>query len=99
MPFFAWIGYDGPDGLALRKLHRDEHVAGLEALDREGRIIHAGPILGATGDPIGSVVLFEAESLDAARCIAKKDPYVVRGIFARYELYETRVTLPKVKSK
>lgn len=99
MPIFAWIGHDGPDGLALRKLHRDEHVAGLEVLDRAERIVHAGPILGETGDPIGSVVLFEAESLDAAKRIAEKDPYVVRGIFARYELYETRVTLPKAKAK
>lgn len=95
MPIFAWIGYDGPDGLALRKLHRDEHVAGLEVLDRAGKIVYAGPMLGSTGDPIGSVVIFEAESLDAAQRIAAKDPYVVHGIFAHYKIHETRVTLPK----
>ncbi len=97
MAVFALIGHDSPNGLELRKQHRDAHIAGLEALDREGRIIHAGPILGDSGNPTGSVVLFEAPNLDAAKAQVEGDAYIVNGVFESYELYETRVSLPKPK--
>ena len=95
MPLFVLIGHDGPGGPELRKLHRPAHLAGLEPLASAGRIRHAGPILGDDGAPVGSVVLFEAESLAAARAIAAQDPYVTQGIFARYEVRETTVVFPR----
>ena len=95
MPWFVLIGRDGPHGLELRKLHRPAHLAGLEPLANAGRIRHAGPILGDDGAPVGSVVVFEAESLAAAQAIAARDPYVTQGIFARYEVRETTVVFPR----
>ncbi len=95
MPWFILIGHDGPRGLELRQQHRPAHLAGLEPLDRAGRIRHAGPILGDDGAPQGSVVVFEAESLAEARTIAARDPYVTEGIFARYEVRETSPVFPR----
>jgi len=95
VPWFVLIGRDGPHGLELRKLHRPAHLAGLEPLANAGRIRHAGPILGDDGAPVGSVVVFEAESLAAAQAIAARDPYVTQGIFARYEVRETTVVFPR----
>jgi len=95
MPWFILIGHDGPRGLELRKLHRPAHIAGLEAVERSHRIRHAGPMLGDDGAPIGSVVLFEAESLAEAQAIAARDPYVTEGIFARFEVRETAVVFPR----
>jgi hypothetical protein len=95
VPLFAFIGHDGPDGSELRKLHREAHLANLAPLDAYGRIVHAGPLLGDTGQPIGSLILFEAPSLAEARAFAASDPYVVRGIFERWEVRETRVVFPK----
>ena len=95
MPWFVMIGHDGPRGLELRKVHRAAHLAGLEPLANAGRIRHAGPMLGDDGAPVGSVVVFEAESLAAAQAIAARDPYVTQGIFARYEVRETSVVFPK----
>jgi uncharacterized protein YciI len=95
MPWFVMIGHDGPRGLELRKLHRPAHLAGLESLANAGRIRHAGPMLGDDGAPVGSVVLFEAESLATAQAIAARDPYVTQGIFARYEVRETSVVFPR----
>ena len=40
------------------------------------------------GEPVGSLILFEAETLDAARTLAARDPYVVEGIFQRHEVHE-----------
>ena len=95
MPLFVMIGHDGPSGLELRKVHRPAHLAGLEELERAGRIRHAGPILGDGGAPLGSVVLFEADSLAEAQAIAARDPYVTQGIFARYEVRETTAVFPR----
>jgi len=95
MPLFAMIGRDGPRGAELRKLHRDAHLAGLEPLDAAGRIRHAGPLRDASGAPCGSLVVFEAESLEAARAQAAADPYVVEGVFETHEVFETVVVFPK----
>jgi len=95
MPVFLLIGHDGPRGLELRKQHRPAHIAGLDVLDREKRVRYGGPILGDDGAPIGSVVVFEAASLDEARAIAARDAYVTEGIFARYEVRETTPVFPR----
>lgn len=91
MPTYALIGHDGPRGRELRKHHREAHLTRLEAIAREGRIRHAGPLLDDAGLPRGSLVVFDAESLEAAKALAAADPYVSEGVFERYAVYETRV--------
>jgi uncharacterized protein len=91
---YVMIGRDGPRGAELRGRHRPAHLAGLEPLVREGRIRHAGPLLDAAGSPVGSLVIFEAPSLEAARALAARDPYVTQGIFEQHEVLETRVVFP-----
>jgi len=95
LPLYIYIGHDGPRGAELRKIHRPAHIASLEPLEAEGRIRFAGPLLDADGRPVGSAILFEAESLEAARDIAARDPYVAQGIFERHEVYETRAVFPR----
>jgi uncharacterized protein YciI len=90
MPLFSFIGHDGPRGGELRKQHRPAHLAGLQELADAGRIVHAGPLLDKSGAPVGSVVIFEAPDLAAAREIAAGDPYVVEGVFARHTVHETK---------
>jgi uncharacterized protein YciI len=94
MPVFAFLGWDGPRGAELRPRHRPAHLAGLERLAAAGRIRHAGPLLDAAGRPLGSLVLFEAASLEEARALCARDPYVVEGIFERHAVHETPVVLP-----
>ena len=94
MPYYALIGYDGPGGLELRKLHREKHLANLKPLEDAARILYGGPLLDEAGDSRGSVVIFDALDLEAARSFAADDPYVVEGIFERYEVYETKKVFP-----
>lgn len=94
MPWFALIGHDGPEGAALRKAHRPAHLEGLAALDAEGRVRHAGPLLDDDDAPCGSVVIFEAADLAAARELVARDPYVQHGVFGRTELRETKTVFP-----
>jgi uncharacterized protein YciI len=95
VPLYVLIGRDGPRGAELRKQHRAAHLAGLEGLEAAGRIRHAGPLLDESGAARGSLVLFEAASLEEARAVAARDPYVVEGVFASHEVLETRVVFPR----
>lgn len=95
MPHFMILGRDGPEGLALRPQHRPAHLENLKPFADAGRVIHAGPILDEDGSPRGSLIVLEAESLEAAKAIATSDPYVVNGIFDSVEVIETKVVFPE----
>jgi uncharacterized protein YciI len=95
MPLFALVGRDGPGAIELRKQHRPAHLENLRPLVRAGRVRFAGPLL-EDGAPVGSLVVFEAPDLAAARAIAAGDPYVLHGVFASHELRETRDVLPEL---
>lgn len=94
MALFVLIGRDGARGLELRARHRAAHLANLRPLAEAGRIVYAGPLLDDAGSPCGSVVVFEAEDLASARRFAASDPYVVEGVFERWEVLETRRVFP-----
>jgi uncharacterized protein YciI len=90
MSLFVLIGRDGPDGKRLRPEVRPDHLAHLEPLARAGRIVLAGRFT----DGGGSLVVFEAESLEEAKAIAERDPYVRRGVFASWEVRPFQRVLP-----
>ncbi len=80
--FFVVIGYDGPYGQEGRRLYREEHLRRLEDLCRKGKLILAGPF----SDKSGSLIVVEAESREEVEAFMEKDPYVVHGVFTRYEI-------------
>ncbi len=87
MPLFVVIGRDGPHGLERRPAVRPRHLEHLRPLDRTGRVVIAGPLLADDAKtPLGSLIVLEAASLEEAREIAARDPYVVEGVFDRYEV-------------
>lgn len=91
---FVLIGYDKAGALPTRMAHRGQHLETLTAMERAGRLHHAGPILSDKGEPCGSVVVFSAESMEAARAVVAADPYVINDVFERTELYETKRAFP-----
>lgn len=95
LPLFALIGRDGPDGPALRRRHREDHLAHLGRLEVEGRLRFAGPLRDGGGEPCGSLVIFEAPDLGAALTVAAEDPYSREGVFTETELHETLQVLPR----
>ena len=80
---FVIVGYDGPDGQARRKLHRQAHLDRMDPLNKAGKVILAGPLT----DGAGSLIVIEAASLEEAKAFAAGDPYVTQGIFTRYEVH------------
>jgi hypothetical protein len=90
MPLFVLLGRDAPDTGALRQKVRPAHLDHLRKAAGEGRIVHAGPLLDAAGAAIGSLIVLEADTLEAARATAALDPYVTAGVFQTFEVLETR---------
>ena len=90
------IGLDYPDGAERRDQHRAAHVAHIEALDREGRIVLAGtPRNDSNEASVGAVILFEARDLDQARAIAGRDPFVTGGVFETVKIAPFKRVYPK----
>ena len=85
MSLFAIICTDKPEeGLALRKANREKHLGWLNDL---GDVVKAaGPFLDNEGNPAGSLIIIEAESLAAAQAIAGEDPYRKAGVFAAVDI-------------
>lgn len=88
---FVILGFDGPEGEARRKVHRPAHLARMETLDAQGRVILAGPLT----DKVGSLIVIEAESLEEAEAFANEDPYKVHGVFERVEVHPFMQVFPK----
>ena len=88
---FVIIGYDGPDGEAKRKIHRPAHLANLEPLDKQGRVVLAGPLT----DKTGSLLVLKFNTRDEAEQFAREDPYTLHGVFARVEVHPFVQVLPK----
>jgi hypothetical protein len=80
---FAVIATDKPNSLELRKATREAHFAYAEA---SGVIKLGGPFLDGNGDMAGSLIIFEAADLDAAKAWHASDPYVKAGLFAHSEV-------------
>ena len=97
---YAIIAEDRDDSLAARREARPAHLARLEALLAEGRLVLAGPHPAVDAeDPAGagftgSLVVAEFESLEAARAWADTDPFVAAGVYSSVTVKPFRKTLP-----
>lgn len=98
--YYVVIGTDIIDSLDKRLAARPAHATRLQQLQNEGRLLLAGPLPaidsedpGAAGY-IGSLIVAEFESLDAARAWADADPYVKAGVYASVSVKPFRKTLP-----
>lgn len=86
--FYAIIGEDRPDSLADRLAVRPVHLARVQALRDEGRLLLAGPFPAIDSpDPgpagfSGSLIVAEFPSLADARAWAEADPYATSGVYA-----------------
>ena len=78
---------DIADSLEKRLSVRPAHLARLQLLQDEGRLLTAGPMPAvASSDPgaagfSGSTVIAEFESQEAAQAWADADPYVAAGVY------------------
>jgi uncharacterized protein len=88
---FVFLGYDGPNGVALRPKLRAAHLDNLRPLVSQGKVKLAGPFT----DGSGSLIVFDMESETEAVAFAQNDPYTKGGVFERLEVKPFRQVFPE----
>jgi hypothetical protein len=97
---YAIIGEDIPNSLDKRLAVRGVHLARVEALQAEGRLLLAGPFPAVdSADPgpngfSGSLIVADFDSLQAAETWARADPYTTAGVFAHVTVKPFKKVLP-----
>ena len=98
--FYTIIAEDRPDSLADRLAARPAHLARLQALQTEGRLLLAGPCPAIDSpDPgpagfTGSLIVAEFPSLEAAKTWADADPFVAAGVYVRVTVKPFKKVFP-----
>jgi uncharacterized protein YciI len=87
---FVIIGYDGPNGAALRPGVRPAHLENLQPIVEAGRMVVGGPFT----DGSGSLIVADFEDEAAAKAFVQTDPYVTKGVFERVEIRPFRKVVP-----
>lgn len=97
---YSIVGKDIPNSLERRLSVRPAHVARLQALQDQGRLVLAGPFPAVDAvDPgtagfTGSLIVAEFASLQAAKDWAHADPYVSAGVYAEVQVQPFKKTFP-----
>lgn len=87
--WYVIFAQDVPNSQTQRLSARPDHLARLQALRDEGRLLTAGPMPAMDaenpGDAgfTGSTVIAEFESLQTAQQWADSDPYVTAGVYSQ----------------
>lgn len=97
---YAILSEDAPGSLERRRAARPAHLARLEQLQAEGRLVLAGPhpaIDAADPGPAGftgSLVVAEFRDLAEAEAWARADPYALAGVYARLTVKPFKKVFP-----
>lgn len=98
--YYAILCEDVANSLPMRQSARPAHLARLQDLADQGRLLAAGPHPALdTGDPgeagfTGSLIIAEFDSLEAATAWADSDPYVDAGVFKKVTVKPYKLVLP-----
>ena len=98
--WYSIVGEDVADSLERRAGAREAHLARLNSLVEEGRLLVAGPNPaidienpGESGFS-GSVIIAEFDSLEDAQRWADDDPYIAAGVYAAVAVKPFKRVLP-----
>jgi len=93
---YCVVAIDKPGCLALRMATREAHFA----YARETGVIKlGGPFLDSNGDMAGSLIVFEADTLEAALSWHRADPYVKANLFAHSEVRPWKPTFNNCEAR
>ena len=97
---YAFISQDVANSLEKRLSVREQHIARLNELKDQGRLIIAGPHPAIDSpDPgdagfTGSLIVAEFESLTSAQEWADSDPYIAAGVYEWVTVKPFKLVLP-----
>ena len=97
---YAFISQDVANSLEKRLSVREQHIARLNDLKDQGRLIIAGPHPAIDSpDPgdagfTGSLIVAEFDSLESAQAWADEDPYIAAGVYEKVTVKPFKHVLP-----
>jgi uncharacterized protein YciI len=98
---YCIVGTDVENSLPLRKSAREAHLARLQELQQQGRLILAGPNPAIdSNDPgeagfTGSLIVAEFSDLGQAQAWADADPYIAAGVYAGVSVKPFKQVFPR----
>ena len=92
---FALVAHDRPNSVDRRMAIRPEHLKHLESLG--DALVLAGPFLNDKDEGVGSIVVIEAASLDDARELFARDPFMRENLFDQVTIKPWRLGINKTK--
>jgi len=98
--WYAIISEDVEDSLDKRASARPDHLARVDSLVDEGRLLIAGPhpaidaLEPGEAGFTGSLIVAEFDSLEDAKAWADNDPYVKAGVYASVTVKPFKKVLP-----
>lgn len=98
---YAFISEDVANSLDMRKKARPAHLARLQALQNQGRLLLAGPHprvdsdTDGTGGFSGSLIVAEFESIEDAEQWGSDDPYLQQGVYAQVTVKPFKQVFPR----
>ena len=88
---YAMIAKDKPGTGDQRTATRPVHLDHLNALG--DKLVLAGALLDGDGKPEGSLMVVEAETIEAATAMFMADPFIEEGIFGTTEIKPWRIAI------
>jgi uncharacterized protein len=91
------ITHDAPGSATLRETERDQHLAPLRALNAQGKLFAAGPLMQSTdeGSPAcGSMIIVDFDTIEAAQAWFEQNAYVKAGVYAKIEYHPYKDAIP-----
>ena len=99
MPLFVLSCTDNEGTVEKRIATRPAHVARLEQLDDEGRLIVAGALPKDPNNPqagfYGSTIIVEFESREAVDAWVAEEPFLKEGIYSHIDIKSFNKAFPK----
>ena len=97
---YVIFSQDVENSLSLRQQARPAHLARLQQLNDQGRLIVAGPMPAIDSEEpadagfTGSTIIAEFDSLGAAQNWADADPYMAAGVYKKVTVMPFKKVLP-----
>ena len=92
---FALVALDRPNSVERRMAIRPEHLKHLDALGEQ--LVLAGPFLNDKEEGVGSIVIIEADTLEEAREMFNRDPFVRENLFDQVTIKPWRLGINKTR--
>ena len=81
MNYYAFYCVDAPNSLEKRKTVRPAHVARLQILSDEKRLLTAGPLTQENNTVCGSLIIASFNHIDEAKAWIAADPFVTAEVY------------------